>query len=555
MKNKRDKRGTKNTKILPKIRKFKFEIKPSRLSKNAREIIELEDVLYPLIKAEKGAFLKSVHRGTYDDNVLSGCLYWDKMLKLDDCLQSNLSNYLQDWYVDSRVLSYINDCASINTPPDYSMKSIKENYEYSVDILLDMLVEYSSDIGMKRINKVKYKSICEWFIVYLNRAYNSNSLALRYTRDENFKSSYGVDNSDFSYTILIRLMDMLVERGLGISYTGNTLYGVRPMSMFVYNPSLLDVLLIRDANLLEFTTLVKEPVVVRNSVDGSKRKVNIPLKTLDTEYQSLITESTQVLNNYHNCLNSHEVAIDGFKVPELGFQRVLSIKKGECGRLFDNGSIQGKSKSVREMITIDGIATDSLDYKAIHPAILLSWEGYSLQDHDPYPKLDSIQVDVKLISRFTKYYGIQGYDPVRNIVKKLFLCMINASDLNKAVGSCYKELGQDNLKKGNNQEHTMKFVGLPTINLHDVAKEILKHNSMIAKYLGVGVGNKLQYIDSCIIMNCLEELTNKGIPCIPVHDALICKQSDSDVGYQVMTESFIKVVGKNADNNCIIEKE
>ena len=261
------------------------------------------------------------------------------------------------------------------------------------------------------------------------------------------------------------------------------------------------------------------------------------------------------LNCFHTCLNSHEIAIDGFALPELGFQRVLSDVKKECGRLFDNGSVQGKAKSVRDLITIDGEPVDSLDFKAIHPAILLSWEGYSLKSHDPYPRLESIEVDQKLITRFTKYYGLSKYDPIRNIVKKLFLCMINASDLNKAVGSCYKDLAQDNLKKGTHQEHTMKYVGLPTINLHEIAKEVLKHNSMIAKYLGVGVGNKLQFIDSCIIVECIKSLTALNIPCIPVHDAIICKQSDSSFGYRAMREAFLSILGEDANDNCIIEKE
>lgn len=81
----------------------------------------------------------------------------------------------------------------------------------------------------------------------------------------------------------------------------------------------------------------------------------------------------------------------------------------------------------------------------------------------------------------------------------------------------------------------------------------MKHNHMISKYLGVGVGNNLQWKDSGIIMHCLDKLSDSNVPCIPVHDAVICKESDKLLVEEVMTEGFLKVVGSL--ENCIIEEE
>lgn len=56
-------------------------------------------------------------------------------------------------------------------------------------------------------------------------------------------------------------------------------------------------------------------------------------------------------------------------------------------------------------------------------------------------------------------------------------------------------------------------------------------------------------------MKCLYSLTKKEIPCIPVHDAVICRHYDKQVVLDVMTNAFIEVVGEGSEINCIIEEE
>jgi hypothetical protein len=527
-------------KTVPKNNKFRFEIQPSKLRKLPRKILENERLIYEMIRVNNGS-TKSVYRG----------ILYNNLFILNNLFINNygLINFGYSWYVNSQVFSYIHDVCSITTPPDYSIKKLNAIDSNSVSCLCEMLKDYSRSLGIKRISHKKYYCISEWFIVYLHRLKNSNNLGLKYSRDENFRGTYNVCNKDWSYKILTRLIDMLVDNNLCLAFTGNVLYGTRSMSMIVVNEEIYDLLGIT-GNIIEVSTKPKTFVIVtdndKNIVDHTK---------LGDDVIKLVDDGVRILDKYSECMDNHVISVNGYLIPEHWLKRVLKVEKETCGRIFDNGSVQGKSKLVRSMITIDEISTISLDFKAIHPAILLYKEGYKLKNHDPYPSLDYINVDSKLINKFKKFYDIDNYNPVRNIVKKLFLCMINADSISNAVGSCYDDLHKDNLKKGTFHEHTMKYIGLPSLNLHLVAEKILNHNHMIAKYLGKGVGNKLQYQDSCLILQSIDVLTDMNIPALPVHDCLICKETDEDIVRKVMTESFLSVVGYDAIDNCIIELE
>lgn len=520
-----------------KTRDFRFNVQPSRLRKNSKEIMHLEQTLYENIRVNNVS-LKSIYRGEE--------LYVD-LYSLFSKFDKEFVNFDYEWYIESKVFSYIHDVCSITTPPDYSItKSNKASVE-SVELLTNDLIEYSKSKGIKRISVKKHKAISEWFITYLNCCWTKGLLGLKYTRDKSFRNKYKVLNTDFSYDILIRLVDMLIDRQLTLSFTGNVLYGTRPMSMLVFNPLLYEMYNIGNVD-IEVKTKPKDSIVVLNS-EGEE----VPRNLLEEEMLKVYDAGAKVFDKYHNMMENSTVDVNGYPIPEVWLRRILKVEMETDGRVFDNGSIQGKSKLIRSLIKIDKEGTVSLDFKAIHPAILLAWEGYSMRDHDPYPKLKNIEVDKKIINRFKKFYSIESYDPLRNIIKKLVLCLINADSVQAAVGSCYEDLKNDNLKKGTHHEHTMRYVGLPEINLHKVAEELLEHNHMIRKYFGVGIGNKLQWKDSEIIMHCLKVLTEKNIPCIPIHDAVICKVSDKVVVEKVMTEGFLKVVG--SIENCIIEEE
>lgn len=546
MKNKQDllaKSGVKS--------KFKFQVNVSRLPRKPREIRVLDEKLLADIKILTSTKLS--YRGVCsDDDVVFS--YLNNSYSNLYTLYSNMSDFLgyedlktKYWFSDSETFGYIHEVCSVKACPDFKLK-LRDSLDYtSVDILQGMLTEYMKNRGAKRISKKKYFSTCEWFIVYLNKMVRYKKYGITYTRISNFKSDHNVSNKDFSIPICLNLISMLEEYNLVISFTGNRLFGGSCMSMVIPSPELLSMLDITGNDYISHNTPDKLLIV--------KDKEGNEVELISEDAISKVKQNESYLVDYSKMMGSKLVTINGYGIPSYWIKRSLYIEDEINSRFFDDGSVQGKSKHIRSLVKIDQEETVSLDFKSIHPAILLEWENCSIKEHDPYPSFKDIKVDIKLINRFKSYYNLDKYDPVRNIVKKLFLCMINASSIGNAVGVCYDMLKTDNLKKGTYRESTMMFVGLPSINLHEVANRLLEHNHMISQWLGVGIGNKLQYKDSLIIEHCLKTLVPLDIPFLPVHDAIICKKSDMVIVEETMMEGFVNVVGEGSERNCVIEEE
>jgi hypothetical protein len=61
-----------------------------------------------------------------------------------------------------------------------------------------------------------------------------------------------------------------------------------------------------------------------------------------------------------------------------------------------------------------------------------------------------------------------------------------------------------------------------------VLSKLKKHNEAIAHHLCKCVGLRLQRIDSDLVMSVLNRLTERGVPCLPVHDSFIVAKEDHE---------------------------
>jgi hypothetical protein len=533
---------------------FRFELSKKSLPKNLKEIISLDKKLFNDIKFNMP--LISLYRGVDDYLFVDRYYDWEELCSLITLLCNVDCSFLDyNWYVDSITLGFVYDAIAVNGCPDYNgykdqtLNTLSKN-------LYDKLKYHSlTELNMERISRKKYTCVVNWFIHYLLKVKDNKVMAIKYTRDESFRSTFNVDNYEYSYSILLRLIDYLIDNGMVINFNGNVMNGFRVSSMIIVNPAIFEFIgsgsLTQIDN--EISTDTNDKFLKVTCEEGNEIK---PEEITDlVRYNNLYQEAVNVLEPYHKILDDAKPSINGYVLNSLRLHRVVKETLDVSSRWFDNGCFQNKPKDIRKMLTFFGEETVSLDFKSLHPAILMFYEGISLSEHNPYPSINSVKVSKVAINKFTKYYALDKYDPVRNIVKKLFLAMINADSINAAVGSVYEDMHKDNLKKGTYKEHTMKYVGVGNVDLHKVAVKILKHNNCIAKYLGTGIGKKLQYKDSEIIRKCLEKLNNEKIPCIPVHDSISCRVSDKLRVKEVMRESFIEVIGEGSDSNCIIEEE
>ncbi|AKO61102.1 hypothetical protein AXI76_gp201 [Pseudoalteromonas phage H101] len=525
-------------------REFRFKTNFNRIGKKHKDFIKLDQDLLNKIRFNKPS-LKGMHRG-YDNINL---LLWNDIGNLLDIYMNYDKGYNYNWYVDCSSLSYISDIIACKGSPDHPVL-FKDMTDYE---LLGMFIDYQKDIGISRISRKKTKAVLDWFIHYFNKNRDKCINAISYSRDKSFNTKYNVDNKDLSYSVLIRFIDFMVDKGLAITLKGNKLYSCSVMSLLIINPEVERLIPNLSNNNTGENKVFSGSFVKVTDSDG---KV-IPLDEVSNKEYLIRTEeqTNGLLTQYHKIVDMNTPEINNYSLGDVRLHRVIKEKEDINCRWFDDGSFQGKPKNLRKSLTFKGCDTVSLDFKSLHPAILLYYKGVKLKDHNPYPSLDFITVNNRDLNKFKAYYNIDNYDPTRNLVKKLFLAMINASSVNMAVGSIYEDLYKDKLKKGTYKEHTMKYIGIGEVDLHKVAECILEHNSIISEYLGVGVGNELQYVDSMIIYYCIEELVKMHIPFIPVHDSISCKVEDKELVLSVMERSFVKAVGEGSECNCIIEEE
>ena len=69
------------------------------------------------------------------------------------------------------------------------------------------------------------------------------------------------------------------------------------------------------------------------------------------------------------------------------------------------------------------------------------------------------------------------------------------------------------------------------------------HHVDIAHYFGDDIGIRLQRVDSDIMLLVLTETTQRGLPCLPVHDSVICRVEDEAVTVGIMSAASAFYLG------------
>jgi uncharacterized protein YlaI len=526
---------TKKTKNTPK-RSFRFNINKNRISRKTKELMEFEEIM---------------SNTSYFRGLVLHSNYYDKLVWYCNCVEELTEyDFKYGWYNSSTLLSDIYDYYSIKGYVlEVDTQPYKEiQFQESVTKLMDIFVQYSKDyLGMKRLSESKYKEVVQWFCYHLCRCQQQTKIAIKYSRDENFIKVNKIYCPDFSYSIAIRLVDMLVHKGYCLSFIGNNIFETNIMSTLIINPKLLI-----DLDITSVDIVCNEP---KNTfVEIRKDKTPIDPSEYKEDWLDELDIVDQIMQNYVTKINGCDLWIGGYKIPYLHFKRIYKDNIETCGRVFDDGTVQGKSKQVRSLITIDGESTVSLDLKSLHPRQLYLKEGIELEaTFDPYPNVD-VKLDTKLLNKFKKFYDIPSYNPIRNICKVMLLALINADSEASALSACFEMVSKDWAKAGTSKEQRMRFVGLKKgYSLKDIMEQIKLKNAPIEKYFCTGYGNKLQKMDSDIIVRCLNILTALDIPVIPIHDALICKQSDKVVVKRIIEDSYEFVMGSKI--NCIVEED
>ena len=175
----------------------------------------------------------------------------------------------------------------------------------------------------------------------------------------------------------------------------------------------------------------------------------------------------------------------------------------------------------RRHIYIDGQKTVEVDYQASALNIIYKALTGVVYAGDPY----TISVGNVLIPR--------------HLVKQIATTSLNSNTVegnSSAIGNAYGKL-DSSLKA----EDKLKFSQYKDIKKKITIKDILeafltKHYLIRHMFLrGKQVGNKVQCLESDLVFAVVNELTNRSIPTLTVHDSFIVKATDKDTLDTLMT--------------------
>lgn len=155
-------------------------------------------------------------------------------------------------------------------------------------------------------------------------------------------------------------------------------------------------------------------------------------------------------------------------------------------------------------MTINGHSTTELDYSCHHLRMLYNKEHMKTKDD---------------------LYEIGNYP--RSHVKQSVNIALNSTSRRKAKLAILKAL------RDNDTSIQKEYV-------EKLFQAVFQKHFAISKYFFIGCGMGLQFHDSCIAMDIINQFTRNGQIVLSVHDSFICESSNEEKLWQLMTACYEK---------------
>ena len=293
------------------------------------------------------------------------------------------------------------------------------------------------------------------------------------------------------------------------------------VTRFVANDELLERLLGLDGHpaISVKPKLDSETIILRNKVDGK----NVLLEYEDTPATERYRNNLHKINS---CFLKHWVDLEVKDIELSKLEaRITNHKDKEpidysnrtLVRIFSNGSFkqggrfyrgwwQNVPSEYRKYITIDEKRTAEFDFSQLNPHLLYHSNYKQLGSEDAYDRV------------------LDGEH--RKIVKQAFNAMVQASS---PLKNCPKDID-------------LSEVDISWTELRD---RIIRSHKPIADHFFKGVGNHLQFQDSCIAERIMLHFAEMDAPALPVHDSFILHHGYGESGEveEAMRRAFYEEVG------------
>ena len=255
-----------------------------------------------------------------------------------------------------------------------------------------------------------------------------------------------------------------------------------------------------------------ETIILRNRIDGA----NFDIDYEDTDKTDRFKSNLKKINQ---CFLKHwaDLRIKDKQVDELAERinqhdnkepiyfsrrtlvRILANGSFEEGGRFYRGWWQNVPSEYRKYITIDESVTTEYDFSQLSPHMLYFAYNYQMGNEDAYDRV------------------LDGQH--RDIVKQAFNAMVQSkTPLNRKPD----KINLDGLD-----------MGWP-----DLRQRILDSHKPIQHLFFTGVGNKLQFKDSCIAESVLLQFADQNQAALPIHDSFIMRVGHAGELEEAMRRAF-----------------
>lgn len=348
------------------------------------------------------------------------------------------------------------------------------------------------------------------------KSFNSGYVGIRIPRNNDYYTGTGI-----SARKIKRYLDILEERGFIRQYSGGFDYldgeRVDYCSVILFESSLKESLKV--IKIKEYTDVIH----IRNR-ENKERKSNRGVYSIKQLSEHIISLNKLMITT--------EYRLGDAVLPIQQFKRVFSDSLELGGRFYTiDGGIQTMPSHMRRGITVNGLKTIELDYKAMHPSIILELKNKeSIVDFkDPYGFIVE-DIDRK---------GVP-YATIRDYYKLALIIAINCKSFKSAEAA---------LRKAYNETPKFHVLGQPYSG--DVLRAAYEHNVQLQEYFFADMGVFLQNVDSQIMNVLLKETTSRNIPVYPIHDSVMVSEKDSYQVTVLMKQAYEEVLG--GTKFCFIE--
>jgi len=251
---------------------------------------------------------------------------------------------------------------------------------------------------------------------------------------------------------------------------------------------------------------------------------DVPQRFVPETLPDQVQKNRNLLLAYNEFIRSHQVTVSRPNQREfhdcIAFHMKYYGEKIDLHSRISGGRYQHMKKDIRRpYLKIDGEPAVEVDFSESHPTIVYALAGKPLSEFD-----------------LGKCYWLTDSEPapyVRDAVKVAMACMLNSADRSKAESAI--------THAGNMGEIDLYEISTSK----KLVDSILSRHAEIADYFFTpDIGMRCMETEGKIMLETMTRGMRNDVPVLPLHDAVICRQSDAERVAETLREASCAVLGK-----------